>query len=151
MKFQAIVPSPKLIYEGVILSVAKDLRFQRGDAPSGISLKMTQTERVTSKDLQRVADLANLELSDNEQLSLLRDLNSILDHVAQLNELDTSAVPAMAQVGEAIAAPLHSNGFDSRATLRPDLHAPSLDRQLVLAAAPDSDHTYFLVPKVIER
>jgi len=146
MKFQAIVPSPKLIYEGVILSVAKDLRFQRGDAPSGISLKMTQTERVTSKDLQRVADLANLELSDNEQLSLLRDLNSILDHVAQLNELDTSAVPAMAQVGEAITGEL-----ESRTTLRPDLPAPSLDRELVMAAAPDSDGTYFLVPKVIER
>lgn len=107
---------------------------------------MTHTERVTPHDLQRVADLANLELGDHEKVSLLRDLNSILDHVAELNEVDTSAVPAMAQVGEAIGGEL-----DSRTTLRPDIVAPSLDRELVMAAAPDSDGTYFLVPKVIER
>ena len=112
---------------------------------------MSHIERVTSQDLLRVADLANLELSDTEQVSLLRDLNSILDHVAQLNELDTSHVPAMAQVGEAITGATHSNGVDSRTTLRPDAVAPSLDRELVMAAAPDTDHTYFLVPKVIER
>lgn len=107
---------------------------------------MSQIERVTSQDLRRVADLANLELGETEQISLLRDLNSILGHAAQLNELDTSAVPAMAQVGEAVSGQL-----ESRATLRPDAVAPSLDRELVLAAAPDSDGAYFLVPKVIER
>jgi len=107
---------------------------------------MSHIEPVSSKELLRVADLANLELTQPEQLSLLRDLNSILHHVAQLNQLDTSAVSPMAQVGEALGTQL-----DSRATLRHDLPAPSLDRQLVLAAAPDSDGTYFLVPKVIER
>ena len=97
---------------------------------------MSHIERVTSQDLLRVADLANLELSDTEQVSLLRDLNSILDHVAQLNELDTSHVPAMAQVGEAI-----TGEQDSRTTLRPDAVAPSLDRELVMAAAPDTRST----------
>ena len=64
---------------------------------------MTQPERVSVADLRRVAELANLELTAPEELSMLRDLNSILDHVAQLNELDTSSVPAMAQVSEILA------------------------------------------------
>jgi aspartyl-tRNA(Asn)/glutamyl-tRNA(Gln) amidotransferase subunit C len=107
---------------------------------------MNPTNRATSADLQRVAELANLELTDHEQASLLRDLNSILDHVAQLNELDTSTVPAMAQVSDAIG------GVSASPTsLRPDERRPSLDRSQVMACAPDSDGTYFLVPKVIER
>jgi aspartyl-tRNA(Asn)/glutamyl-tRNA(Gln) amidotransferase subunit C len=108
---------------------------------------MSQVDRVTLEDLLRVADLANLELSEREQLSLLGDLNSVLDHVAQLNELDTSSVPAMSQVSEAIGSP----AGEETASLREDTHAPSLDRQRVMASAPDSDGTYFLVPKVIER
>jgi aspartyl-tRNA(Asn)/glutamyl-tRNA(Gln) amidotransferase subunit C len=107
---------------------------------------MNQINRATSADLQRVAELANLELADHEQVSLLRDLNSILDHVAQLNELDTSAVPAMAQVSDAFGG-----AEESTASLRPDERRPSLDRSQVMACAPDSDGTYFLVPKVIER
>ena len=68
---------------------------------------MTQSERVNVGDLRRVAELANLELTAAEELSMLRDLNSILDHVAQLNELDTSSTPAMAQVSEILAGASH--------------------------------------------
>ena len=56
-----------------------------------------------------MAELANLELTAAEEVSMLRDLNSILDHVAQLNELDTSSIPAMAQVSEILAG---SNPLD---------------------------------------
>jgi len=107
---------------------------------------MNQSESVSRSDLLRVAELANLELTEHEEASMLRDLNSILDHVAQLNELDTSSVPAMAQVGEVL-------GGVSRAstTWRDDEVVPCLDRSLVMAAAPDSDGTFFRVPKVIER
>ena len=94
----------------------------------------------------RVADLANLELTGREQESLLRDLNSILEYVAQLNEVDTSSVPAMAQMSDMIGG---SSG--AAASLRADDCLPSLDRSRVMACAPDSDHTFFLVPKVIER
>jgi len=103
-------------------------------------------ERVTLADLRRVAELASLELSLGEEQSLLRDLNSILDYVAELNEIDTSTVAAMAQVGEALG-----NDSDPRAWLRSDVVAPSLDRERVMASAPDSDGTFFKVPKVIER
>jgi aspartyl-tRNA(Asn)/glutamyl-tRNA(Gln) amidotransferase subunit C len=80
---------------------------------------------------------------------MLRDLNSVLDYFAQLNELDTSTVPPMAQVADLLAegrqpeaAALH---------LRPDEVAPSLNRERVLACAPDTDGVFFKVPKVIER
>lgn len=111
---------------------------------------MNRMNRATSGDLQRVADLANLELTEQEKVSLLRDLNLILDHVAQLNELDTLNVPAMAQVAEAVVGP-NPQSLDSETTLRNDLCVASLDRAVVMACAPDSDGTYFLVPKVIER
>ncbi len=107
---------------------------------------MTYLEPVTVDDLRRVAELANLELTPAEEVSMLRDLNSILDHVAELNELDTSSVPAMAQVTEILV------GESSISTLyRKDEVTPCLDRTVVMAGAPDSDGIYFRVPKVIER
>jgi aspartyl-tRNA(Asn)/glutamyl-tRNA(Gln) amidotransferase subunit C len=115
---------------------------------------MTQTERVTVDDMRRVAELAHLELTAAEEASMLRDLNSILDHVAQLNELDTSSVPAMAQVGEILGSEVSAGrGLDDAplVSLREDEVLPSLDRALVVSGAPDSDSVYFRVPKVIER
>jgi aspartyl-tRNA(Asn)/glutamyl-tRNA(Gln) amidotransferase subunit C len=92
-----------------------------------------------------VAELASLELSFDEEQSLLGDLNSILDYIGQLNELDTSTVAAMAQVGEVLGKQ------PDVAALRDDLVRPSLDRGQVMASAPDSDGIFFKVPKVIER
>ena len=56
--------------------------------------------KVTDKDVAYVADLANLELTVNERAGMVRDLNSILDYVDRLNELDTSNVGPMAQVSD---------------------------------------------------
>ena len=100
---------------------------------------------VSEKDIARVAELANLELSRDESSRMSHDLNSILDYVAQLNELDTSQVAPTIQVGVTEAT-----GIDS-SVLRADEEAPSLSRDPVLACAPDTDGVYFRVPKVIER
>ena len=54
--------------------------------------------KVTEQDVAYVADLANLELTDQERQRMLKDLNSILDYIDRLNELDTSDVPPMAQI-----------------------------------------------------
>ena len=54
--------------------------------------------KVTDKDVAYVAELANLELTGEERTEMLRDLNSILEYIDRLNELDTSDVPPMAQV-----------------------------------------------------
>lgn len=108
---------------------------------------MSKYTGVTIKDVERVAELANLELTAEEQPRMQRDLNAILEHVAQMEELDTSGVPAMAQVGEMLGSQIYGHGE----TLRSDTVRPSLDRQAVMAAAPETDGRFFKVPKVIER
>jgi len=105
-----------------------------------------QTE-VTIEDVRRVAELANLELTAEEEPRMQGDLNSILQYVAQLNELNTNDVPPMAQVGEVLEGMALTQGE----TLRGDVVQPSVDRTLVMAAAPETDGRFFKVPKVIER
>ena len=108
---------------------------------------MTEQAGVTIEDVQRVAELANLELTAEEEPRMQRDLNAILGHIRQLNELDTSGIPAMAQVGEMLGGVVDTMGTP----LRLDVVRPSLDRAPVMAAAPESDGRFFKVPKVIER
>ena len=102
-----------------------------------------ETQRVAVDDVKRVAELAYLELTAEEEVRMQRDLNAILDHVAQLNELDTSSVEPMAQVAEILGGALPA--------LRPDTSRPSLPRESVMASAPETDGSFFKVPKVIER
>jgi len=102
------------------------------------------SSKVTVEDVERVAELAHLKLKPEETAGMLRDLNAILDYVAELNELDTSGVAPLAQVGELLDA----NG---RGVVRADVQQPSLDRAEVLSQAPETDNIFFKVPKVIER
>jgi aspartyl-tRNA(Asn)/glutamyl-tRNA(Gln) amidotransferase subunit C len=111
--------------------------------------------RVTEKDVVYVADLANLELTDEERAGMVRDLNSILDYMDRLNELDTSNVPPMAQVSDRYGVDDSKQGserfaYASREDVVEGLRK-SLPREAALENAPDSDGTFFLVPKVIER
>jgi aspartyl-tRNA(Asn)/glutamyl-tRNA(Gln) amidotransferase subunit C len=108
---------------------------------------MSEQAGVTMDDVRRVAELANLELTSEEEPRMQRDLNAILGHIAQLNELDTAGVPAMAQVGEMLGSLLQDRGE----ALREDVVRPSVDRAKVMAAAPETDGRFFKVPKVIER
>ena len=101
------------------------------------------TAKVTVEEVNRVADLAHLDLKPEETPRLLGDLNAILDYVAELNELDTSGVTPLAQVTELLNA--------DAGELRGDLVLPSLDRTVVMAQAPETDQVFFKVPKVIER
>ena len=102
------------------------------------------TAKVTVKDVERVAELAHLELTAEETPHMLRDLNAVLDFVAELNELDTTGVEPLAQVTELVDAA-------GAGSLRADVSLPSLDRAKVLSQAPQTDHAFFQVPKVIER
>jgi len=102
------------------------------------------------------ADLALMRRIDELHLEypfagarMLRDLNSVLDYFAQLNELDTSSVPPMAQVADQVT---EGRALETVTLhLRPDEIAPSLNREQVMACAPDTDGVFFRVPKVIER
>jgi aspartyl-tRNA(Asn)/glutamyl-tRNA(Gln) amidotransferase subunit C len=111
--------------------------------------------KVTDKDVAYVAELANLELTDEERTGMLRDLNSILDYIDRLNELDTSDVPPMAQVSDRHGVDESKQGsarFDyaSREDVLEGLRK-SLPHEEALANAPDADDDFFKVPKVIER
>jgi aspartyl-tRNA(Asn)/glutamyl-tRNA(Gln) amidotransferase subunit C len=108
---------------------------------------MKEQSGVTLDDVRRVAELANLELTAEEEPRMQRDLNAILGHIDQLNEIDTTGVSAMAQVGEVLGVTLLSRGQ----ALRMDEIRPSLDRSEVVSAAPETDGRFFKVPKVIER
>jgi aspartyl-tRNA(Asn)/glutamyl-tRNA(Gln) amidotransferase subunit C len=99
--------------------------------------------KVTAEDVERVAELAHLELAPEETGRMLRDLNAILDYMAELNELDTSDVVPLAQVSELENA--------SVAQLRADQVKPSLQRAAVMPQAPETDSVFFKVPKVIEK
>ena len=111
--------------------------------------------KVTEKDVAYVADLANLELSEEERTGMLRDLNSILDYVDRLNELDTSDVAPMAQVSDRYGVDQAEQGSERFAYAnREDILLglrKSLPHAEALANAPDADEDFFRVPKVIER
>jgi len=111
--------------------------------------------KVTEQDVAYVADLANLELTGDERVRLQRELNSILEYIDRLNEVDTANVPPMAQVAEAYGekelSPAAENfAYATRDDVVEGLRK-SLPRELALANAPQTDGTFFRVPKVIER
>jgi aspartyl-tRNA(Asn)/glutamyl-tRNA(Gln) amidotransferase subunit C len=111
--------------------------------------------KVTEKDVAYVAELANVDLTSEEKSGMLRDLNSILDYIDRLNELDTSKVPPMAQVSDKYGVDQSKQGSDrfayaSREDVLEGLRK-SLPHNEALANAPDADEDFFRVPKVIER
>jgi aspartyl-tRNA(Asn)/glutamyl-tRNA(Gln) amidotransferase subunit C len=111
--------------------------------------------KVTEKDVSYVADLANLELSAEERAGMLRDLNSILDYIERLGELDTENVEPMAQVSDRYGVDESKQGserfaYASREDV-PEGLRKSLSQESALENAPDADGTFFRVPKVIER
>ena len=111
--------------------------------------------KVTERDVSYVAELANLDLSEEERARMVRDLNSILGYIERLNELNTDNVQPMAQVSDRYGVDESKKGsarfaYASRDDLREGLR-PSLPHDEALKNAPDADGTFFRVPKVIEK
>ena len=121
------------------------------------SARHAPQQTVTLDDVHHVALLANLELTADEAPRMQRDLNAILEHIAELNALDTTGVEPMTQVSSVVADAEHAEVTEAPQTtegslhLRQDLAEPSLDRPVVMAEAPETDGRFFKVPKVIER
>lgn len=86
----------------------------------------------------RLEQLAKLELDDEERRHLIQELNHILELVVQMNRLDTSAVQPLTYVNTAV------NRF------RADEISGQVERSDALRSAPDSDGSFFKVPKVID-
>src|ERR1035438_5761645 len=89
--------------------------------------------RITDKDVAYVADLAHLDLTPEERERCGAQLDSILGYVEQLNALNTSDVPPMAQV----LVEQHENE-----TLRDDVVRPSLPVEVALSNAPERGAGY---------
>jgi aspartyl-tRNA(Asn)/glutamyl-tRNA(Gln) amidotransferase subunit C len=113
--------------------------------------------KVTEKDVSHVAELASLDLTAEERARMLRDLNSILEYVDRLSALNTDNVEPMAQVSDRYDAGESQQGKNSDRfayTVRDDIKEglrPSLPHDEAIRNAPDTDGTFFEVPKVIER
>ena len=93
---------------------------------------------ITKKEVERVALLARLALTEAEKESFTLQLGKILDHVKKLQSLDTSSVPPTA----------HS--FFNRTVWREDVASPAPSTESILANAPEREDNFFKVKKVIE-
>ena len=93
---------------------------------------------VNEEQVRHVAKLARLALSDAEIDKMVPELNNILGWVEQLGEVDTDGVEPLTAV------------IDQKLRLRADVVDDGDCRDAVLANAPDAQHGFFAVPKVIE-
>ncbi len=93
---------------------------------------------VSRDDVRSIATLARLDFSEEEEASIEQDLNQILDHVSDLDSVDTSGVEPMTHV------------LDLSNRARPDSTEERISREDAFRNAPDTDGEHFRVPKVIE-
>jgi len=89
---------------------------------------------ITRQDVEHVARLARLALSEEETTEMTAQLNRILAHVESLNELDTAGIEPL------------THPFETRNRFRDDAPQPSLSQDDALANAPASAEKHFLVP-----
>jgi aspartyl-tRNA(Asn)/glutamyl-tRNA(Gln) amidotransferase subunit C len=92
---------------------------------------------LSRRDVEHVAHLARLGLSEDEVTELEGQLNHILEQFAVLSELDTEAIPPTARV------------IELENVLREDVVRPGLARESALANAPEHTDEHFVVPAVL--
>lgn len=97
---------------------------------------------LTEKDVRYVSDLAHLELTEEEVKKFLPQIDSILDYMQKLNELDTTHVEPMAQVTYPAA---------ENPSVRVDVPRKTFTQEEALSNAPDPGGDCFKVPQVIEK
>ena|ERR1051325_2841387 len=96
---------------------------------------------ITKVDVEKIAELARLELTGGEAESFTEQLSAILGYIDKLNELDTAEVAPMSHCSAA--------GDDTEYVRRDDEVRPSLGQRPATESAPDAEAGYFKVPKVI--
>ena len=94
---------------------------------------------ITIQDVEHVAKLARLELTEEEKQKYTHQLGELLEYFEQLNEVDTTAVEPMSQ-----AIPLVN-------VMREDIPHEPFDREKIIANAPLEENGYFRVPKILEE
>ena len=93
---------------------------------------------ISKEDVDKIARLAKLELSEDERNKFAKQLGDIISYVEKLDEVDVSNVEPLAHVN------------DLMNVTRDDKSRPSLDKEQVFKNSPQHDKDYFLVPKVLK-
>ena len=91
---------------------------------------------ITVKDVEHVAKLARLELTEEEKTLYTKQLGDVLKYVDQMNEVDTSNVKPMTQV------------IDFVNVTREDVPCQEISKEALMSNAPDEENGYFKVPKI---
>ncbi len=94
--------------------------------------------KITKQEVEHVAALGRLELTEQEKESLTDQLSNILTYIEKLNELDTKGVEPTSHV------------LDITNVMRDDVAAGSLSQERALANAPEKAAGHYKVPKIIE-
>lgn len=93
---------------------------------------------INREQVRKVANLARLEITADEEEQLTAQLSSILDYFEQLSELDTTDVPPT------------TRAIDVSNITRPDVLQPYPDRDALLGEAPEQDGDFFKVPQILQ-
>jgi aspartyl-tRNA(Asn)/glutamyl-tRNA(Gln) amidotransferase subunit C len=96
---------------------------------------------ITESDIEKIAQLAHLEITDDERKMFAPQISEIVTYVEQLNAIDTTAV-------EPALGGLTAEG-ESTESSRTDELQPSLGQKLALDQAPDPASGHFRVPRVL--
>jgi aspartyl-tRNA(Asn)/glutamyl-tRNA(Gln) amidotransferase subunit C len=95
------------------------------------------TKKIDREQVKKVAHLARLEITPQEEVELEGSLNTILDYFEQLEELDTTDVPPT------------TRAIDISNITRVDQLTPWVDRDDLLGEAPDQDGDFYKVPQIM--
>ena len=102
-----------------------------------ISYKNNGEEKsITIKDVEHVAKLARLELTEDEKQLYTKQLGDVLKYVDQMNEVDTTNVKPMCQV------------IDFYNVMREDKVVQEISKEDLMANAPEEENGFFKVPKI---
>ncbi len=95
-------------------------------------------QNISFKDVQHVAKLARIAVSDEDLKKYQSQLERILGHIAQLKNINTDGVPATA------------HPYEAGTVLREDVAKPFADLEALFKNAPEMEETFYRVKKVIE-
>jgi aspartyl-tRNA(Asn)/glutamyl-tRNA(Gln) amidotransferase subunit C len=93
---------------------------------------------IDREQVRKVANLARLEMTAQEEEQMTAQLSSILEYFQQLSELDTTDVPPT------------TRAIDVSNVTRPDELQPYPEREALLREAPDQDGDFFKVPQILQ-
>tara|TARA_B100000700_G_scaffold41370_1_gene42192 strand:- start:1376 stop:1687 length:312 start_codon:yes stop_codon:yes gene_type:complete len=100
---------------------------------------MTKKNKVSKKEVEKIASLARLSLSEKELESRTNDMNNILNYMDSLNEINTDGVEELLNV------------HDMNNSLREDEYSSSISKKDVLKNSPSKNENYIEVPLTVKK